>query len=165
MARKRRDGQTIAEGYKPTDTAARAKAERGERGSESIAERGSAGVRRARERGAGADGHAARTGGMGGKPTTQAAGRPPARGPLAQRPSPQSLVGCEVFNASGRGVWGRGEVVAVIPAGVMPYYFCRRAGLRQLFRRDTCASFSPRFIVRGDDGELHAPERVSWRMK
>lgn len=165
MARKRRDGQTITEGCKPSNAARRAKRGENERARNRAKKREASAARDANAKRTGRTERTARRGGVGGKPPPQAEGRPPARGPLAQRPSPQSLVGCEVFNASGRGVWGRGEVVAVIPAGVSPYYFCRRFGLRQLFRRDTCAICSPRFIVKGDDGELHAPERVTWRMK
>lgn len=117
----------------------------------------------------GAAGAAKRTGrsrrGMGGSQSPRPAARPPARGPLAQRPSPVDMTGAVVRNASGRGVWGSGTVVAVVPPNVSPYFFCRRNGIPQMFRPETCSIPAPRYIVMGDDERLHAPERVSWRTK
>ena len=168
MERKWQYGQSICEGSKPTKCEKVPKSERARRASAAKTEGASA---RVRER-EGADERASarmEEGGMGGTPPPQAPGRPPARGPLTQRPrskaQSQSLIGSVVLNESGRGVWGQGEVVAVIPAGVSPYYFCKQNGLRQLFRKDTCVLWTPRFIVRGDDGKLHAPERVVWQMR
>ena len=116
--------------------------------------------------GAGADGRTGRPRrGMGGSRSPRPAARPPARGPLTQRPSPPDMTGALVNNESGRGVWGSGTVVAVVPAGVSPYFFCRRNGIPQMFRPETCAVPAPRYIVMGDDGRLHAPERVSWRTR
>jgi hypothetical protein len=169
MARKRQYGHGLSVGSIPTNKEEAHKSE-GERVRASVAEgEGSSArerVRRGAERRTEADGDG---GGMGGTPPSKSAGRPPARGPLTQRPrtkaQSQSLIGSVVFNESGRGVWGRGEVVAVIPAGVTPYYFCKHNGLRQLFRKDTCVLWSPRLIVRGDDGKLHAPERVVWQTR
>lgn len=169
MAQKRRDGCGLSVGSIPTNKG-KAHESEGERVRASAAEGEGAS---ARVRGSeGTDGRTETDGsgrGMGGTPPPQATGRPPARGPLTQRSrtkaQSQSLIGAVVFNESGRGVWGRGEVVAVIPAGVSPYYFCKQNGLRQLFRKDTCVLWTPRFIVRGDDGKLHAPERVVWQMR
>lgn len=98
--------------------------------------------------------------GMGGSAQRAAVGRPPRVGPLTQRPRPQ--IGSRVRNASGRGVWGFGVVEAVIPVGVAPWWFCMRRGIAQLFRRATPASVRERYVVRGDDGRLHTPERVVW---
>lgn len=169
MVRKRQYGHGLSVGSIPTNKG-KAHESEGKRVRESAAETEceSARVRVRR----GADGRTKEDGngrGMGGTPPPQATGRPPARGPLTQRPRTKaqscSLIGSVVFNESGRGVWGQGEVVAVIPAGVSPYYFCKQNGLRQLFRKDTCVLWTPRFIVRGDDGKLHAPERVVWQMR
>lgn len=169
MARKWQYGHGLSVGSIPTDKEKVHKSE-GERVRASAAETEGASAR-VRER-EGADGRTETDGngrGMGGTPPPQAPGRPPRGGPLTQRPHtkahPSSLIGSVVLNESGRGVWGQGEVVAVIPAGVSPYYFCKQNGLRQLFRKDTCVLWSPRFIVRGDDGKLHAPERVVWQMR
>lgn len=169
MARKWQYEQSICEGLKPTKCGKVPKSEE-ERVRASAAKTEGASAR-VRER-EGANGRTETDGngrGMGGKPSPNGGGRPPRGGPLTQRPRtkvhPSSLIGSVVFNDSGRGVWGQGEVVAVIPAGVSPYYFCKRNGLRQLFRRDTCSLCYPRFIVLGDDGALHAPERVVWQMR
>jgi hypothetical protein len=169
MARKRRDGYGLSVGSIPTNKGKAHKSE-GKRVRASVDEgEGESARERVRR---GADGRTATDGngrGMGGAPPPQATGRPPARGPLTQRSRTkahlQSLIGSVVFNESGRGVWGRGEVVAVIPPGVSPYYFCKQNGLRQLFRKDTCVLWASRFIVLGDDGKLHAPERVVWQMR
>lgn len=169
MARKWQYGHGLSVGSIPTNKAKSHKSE-GERVRASAAKTEGASAR-VRER-EGADGRTETDGngrGMGGTPPSKSAGRPPRGGPLTQRPHtkahPSSLIGSVVLNESGRGVWGQGEVVAVIPAGVSPYYFCKQNGLRQLFRKDTCVLWSPRFIVRGDDGKLHAPERVVWQMR
>lgn len=169
MARKWQYGHGFSVGSIPTNKERAYKIE-GERVRESAAETEGASARvREREGASGrteTDGHGR---GMGGTLPSKSAGRPPRGGPLTQRPhtkaQPQSLIGSVVLNESGRGVWGQGEVVAVIPAGVSPYYFCKQNGLRQLFRKDTCVLWTPRFIVRGDDGKLHAPERVVWQMR
>lgn len=169
MSRKRQYGHGLSVGSIPTNKIKAHKSEgRRVRASAAKTEGASA---RVRER-EGASGRTETDGngrGMGGTPPPQAPGRPPRGGPLTQRPHtkahPSSLIGSVVFNESGRGVWGQGEVVAVIPAGVSPYYFCKQNGLRQLFRKDTCVLWTPRFIVRGDDGKLHAPERVVWQMR
>lgn len=169
MARKWQYGHGLSVGSIPTNKKKAHKSEgKRVRASATKTEGASA---RVRER-EGADGRTETDGngrGMGGTPPSKSAGRPPARGPLTQRPRTKdqscSLIGSVVSNASGRGVWGQGEVVAVIPAGVSPYYFCKQNGLRQLFRKDTCVLWTPRFIVRGDDGKLHAPERVVWQMR
>lgn len=169
MTRKWQYGHGLSVGSIPTNKE-RANESEGEVASASVAKTEGASAR-VRER-EGADGRTETDGngrGMGGTPLSRSAGRPPARGPLTQRPHtkahPSSLIGSVVLNESGRGVWGQGEVVAVIPAGVSPYYFCKQNGLRQLFRKDTCVLWTPRFIVRGDDGKLHAPERVVWQMR
>lgn len=169
MARKWQYGHGLFVGSIPTNKE-KAHESEGERVRASVAKTEGASAR-VRER-EGADGRTETDGngwGMGGTPPSKSAGRPPARGPLTQRlrakAHPSSLIGSVVFNESGRGVWGQGEVVAVIPAGVSPYYFCKQNGLRQLFRKDTCVLWTPRFIVRGDDGKLHAPERVVWQMR
>lgn len=169
MARKWQYGHGLSVGSIPTNKK-RAHESEGERVRASAAKTEGASAR-VRER-EGANGRTETDGngrGMGGTPPSKSAGRPPRGGPLTQRPhtkaQPQSLIGSVVFNESGRGVWGQGEVVAVIPAGVSPYYFCKQNGLRQLFRKDTCVLWTPRFIVRGDDGKLHAPERVVWQMR
>jgi hypothetical protein len=169
MARKWQYGHGLSVGSIPTNKDKAHKSE-GERVRASAAKTKGASAR-VRER-EGANGRTETDGngrGMGGAPPPQATGRPPARGPLTQRSRTkahlQSLIGSVVFNESGRGVWGRGEVVAVIPPGVSPYYFCKQNGLRQLFRKDTCVLWASRFIVLGDDGKLHAPERVVWQMR
>lgn len=169
MARKWRDGYGLSVGSIPTNKE-RAHESEGKRVRASAAKNEGTSAR-VRER-EGASGRMETDGdgrGMGGTPPSKSAGRPPRGGPLTQRPHtkahPSSLIGSVVFNESGRGVWGQGEVVAVIPAGVSPYYFCKQNGLRQLFRKDTCVLWTPRFIVRGDDGKLHAPERVVWQMR
>lgn len=169
MARKWQYGHGLSVGSIPTNKEKAHKSE-GKRVRASAAKTEGASAR-VRER-EGANGRTETDGngrGMGGMPPSKSAGRPPRGGALTQRPHtkahPSSLIGSVVFNESGRGVWGQGEVVAVIPAGVSPYYFCKQNGLRQLFRKDTCVLWSPRFIVRGDDGKLHAPERVVWQMR
>lgn len=169
MARKWQYGHGLSVGSIPTNKE-KAHESEGERVRASVAKTEGASAR-VRER-EGADGRTETDGngrGMGGTPPSKSAGRPPRGGPLTQRPHtkahPSSLIGSVVLNESGRGVWGQGEVVAVIPAGVSPYYFCKQNGLRQLFRKDTCVLWTPRFIVRGDDGKLHAPERVVWQMR
>ncbi len=65
-----------------------------------------------------------------------------------------------VWNASGRGVWGKGTVVAVVPTDVCPWYWCKRHKVPLVFRRDCGPSMEERYVVRGDDGELHTPRRV-----
>ena len=69
-------------------------------------------------------------------------------------------VGDEVLNASGRGVWGKGTVVAVVPPDVAPWFWCKRHGLPLVFGRRCEPQFYERYIVRGDDGALHTPRRV-----
>lgn len=169
MAQKWQYGHGLSVGSIPTNKIKAHKSE-GERVRASAAKTEGASAR-VRER-EGANGRTETDGngrGMGGTPPSKSAGRPPRGGALTQRErskaQSQSLIGSVVLNESGRGVWGQGEVVAVIPAGVSPYYFCKQNGLRQLFRKDTCVLWSPRFIVRGDDGKLHAPERVVWQMR
>ena len=109
----------------------------------------------------------ARTGGLaggyGGRGSARGGGRGNARGGVAhaQTGSARIVVGAVVENASGRGVWGKGVVEAVIPAGVAPRYFCQRRGFPiGLFRWRTEVVNEPRYIVRGEDGRLHAPRRV-----
>ena len=171
MTRKRQHRGGMDEGLKPTkaDNVREARRESGGRGECANANESEKRGERASARGCKGATVRMEGEGMGGEPPPLPPRRPPRGGPLTQRASTKassnSLIGAEVFNDSGRGVWGRGEVVAIIPAGVSPYYFCKRNGLRQLFRKDTCSLYCPRFIVQGDDGKLHAPERVLWQMK
>lgn len=78
---------------------------------------------------------------------------------LASR-SPRLAVGVRVRNASGRGVWGLGTIVGVVPAGVNPRWFCRRNNLPLLFRDRSVALWHDRYVVLGDDGRHHAPKNV-----
>lgn len=102
-------------------------------------------------------------GGCGGHGLARGGRRGNARGGVAhaQTGSAGIVVGDVVENASGRGVWGKGVVVGVIPTGVSPRYFCGRHGFPVgLFRWRTEVVNEPRYIVRGEDGRLHAPRRV-----
>lgn len=74
--------------------------------------------------------------------------------------SPSLRVGDVVWNASGRGVWGFGAIVAVIPAYVHPRYWCRCHGLPLVFGRRSSRVAWERYVVRGDDGALHTPRHV-----
>lgn len=74
--------------------------------------------------------------------------------------SSRLCVGDVVWNVSGRGVWGFGTIVAVIPADVKPRYWCRRRGLPLVFGRRCARVPWERYIVRGDDGSLHTPRHV-----
>lgn len=69
-------------------------------------------------------------------------------------------VGDEVVNVSGRGVWGFGTIVGVVPPDVWPRVWCKRHGLPLVFTARSGPAFFERYIVRGDDGELHTPRRV-----
>lgn len=69
-------------------------------------------------------------------------------------------VGDKVRNTSGRGVWGLGSIVAVIPPDVWPRAWCRRHGLPLVFSAGCSPQFYERYIVRGDDGRLHTPMHV-----
>ena len=102
-------------------------------------------------------------GGCGGHGLARGGRRGNARGGVAhaQTGSAGIVVGDVVENASGRGVWGKGVVVGVIPTGVSPRYFCGRHGFPVgLFRWRTEVVNEPRYIVRGEDGRIHAPRRV-----
>ena len=100
---------------------------------------------------------ATRAGGPGG---TLIGGVARTRGGFSPASSARVRPGDLVRNASGRGVWGKGTVIAVVPPDVFPWHWCRRHKIPQVFRRDCAPSFSERYVVRGDDGELHAPGRV-----
>lgn len=96
--------------------------------------------------------------GYGGLAGRVAAGPRNARGPLAQTQSGFG-VGDRVVNASGRGAWGVGTIVAVIPAGVNPRWWCRRNGWPLMFGR--CETVHrPRYVVRDDRGKLVVPRKV-----
>ena len=82
-----------------------------------------------------------------------------ARGPHGQTQSGFGL-GSRVRNASGQGVWGLGTIVAVIPCGVNPRWFCRRHKLPVVFGRRCDVVWRERYIVLGDDGRYHIPRRV-----
>lgn len=82
-----------------------------------------------------------------------------ARGPQRQTQSGFGI-GSRVRNASGRGVWGLGTIVAVIPCGVNPRWFCRRHKLPIVFGRRCEVVLRERYIVLGDDGRHHIPMRV-----
>ena len=69
-------------------------------------------------------------------------------------------VGSVVVNASGRGVWGKGTVVGVIPSGVNPRYYCRRHGWPNVFGKRCDVVWRERYVVMGDDGRRHIPRRV-----
>lgn len=69
-------------------------------------------------------------------------------------------VGDKVRNTSGRGVWGFGSIVAVIPHDVWPRAWCKRHGLPLVFSAESSPQFYERYIVRGDDGRLHTPMHV-----
>lgn len=69
-------------------------------------------------------------------------------------------VGLRVRNASGRGVWGFGSIVGVIPAGTRPRWYCRRHGLPLVFGERCAPVWRDRCIVLGDDGRLHSPRNV-----
>ena len=98
-------------------------------------------------------------GGYGGK-RQRRPGRPgTARGPLGQTQG-RFVVGDRVRNASGRGVWGLGTIVAVIPSGENPRWFCIRNCLPILFGRRSEAMWCERYIVLGDDGCHHVPRKV-----
>ena len=97
-------------------------------------------------------------GGYGGQRPRSAGAEWNARGPLAQTQSGFG-VGDRVVNASGRGVWGLGTIVAVIPAGVNPRWWCRRNGWPLMFGR--CETVHrPRYVVRDDRGKLVVPRKV-----
>lgn len=96
--------------------------------------------------------------GCGGLAGRAAAGPRNARGPLAQTQSGFG-VGDRVVNASGRGAWGVGTIVAVIPAGVNPRWWCRRNGWPLMFGR--CETVHrPRYVVRDDRGKLVVPRNI-----
>lgn len=83
------------------------------------------------------------------------------RGAGSARERERFAVGDVVRNASGRGVWGKGTVLAVIPPDVYPWVWCKRRGLPLVFGRRCEPQFYERYIVRGDDGALHTPRRVA----
>lgn len=68
-------------------------------------------------------------------------------------------VGDRVVNASGRGMWRVGVVVAVIPAGTSPAAWCSRNGFPALFRKRTAPGIRERYIVAWG-GSLFTPEKV-----
>ena len=82
------------------------------------------------------------------------------RGAGSARERERFAVGDVVRNASGRGVWGKGTVVAVVPPDVYPWVWCKRHGLPLVFGRRCEPQFYERYVVRGDDGALHTPRRV-----
>ena len=82
-----------------------------------------------------------------------------ARGPHGQTQSGFGI-GSRVRNASGRGVWGFGSIVGVIPAGTRPRWYCRRHGLPLVFGERCAPVWRDRYIVLGDDGRLHSPRNV-----
>ena len=97
-------------------------------------------------------------GGYGGQRSRGAGAEWNARGPLAQTQS-GFCVGDRVVNASGRGAWGVGTIVAIIPAGVNPRWWCRRNGWPLMFGR--CETVHrPRYVVRDDRGKLVVPRNI-----
>ena len=68
-------------------------------------------------------------------------------------------VGDRVVNASGRGKWLVGVIVAVIPPGVSPAAWCSRRNLHGLFRRTTAPAIGERYVVSSGD-RLFTPEKV-----
>lgn len=79
------------------------------------------------------------------------------RGDISSTPL---LVGDAVRNTSGRGVWGLGTIIAVIPPDVWPRVWCKNHGLPLVFGAGCSPQFYERYIVRGDDGRLHTPKHV-----
>lgn len=69
-------------------------------------------------------------------------------------------IGDEVRNTSGRGVWGLGTIIGVVPAGKNPRYFCRRKGYPMVFDRMSERVWRERYIVQGDDGRYHVPRKM-----
>lgn len=88
------------------------------------------------------------------------------RGPSSPTSSPTSSasrrlrVGMRVRNASGRGVWGFGSIVGVVPAGTHPRWYCRRHSLPMVFGERCAPVWRDRCIVLGDDGRYHSPRNV-----
>lgn len=108
---------------------------------------------------AGWAGRGGAAGGYGGPGGTAAGRAGNARGTPAQTRT-GFCVGERVRNASGRGVWGFGTIVAIVPSGVNPRWYCRRKKLPCVFGRRSEAVHWERYVVRGDDGRHHAPRRV-----
>ena len=102
-----------------------------------------------------------RTARAGGPSGTVIGGVARTRGDLSSASRRGVRVGDEVTNESGRGVWGKGTVVAVVPPDVAPWFWCKRRGLPLVFGRKCAPQFCERYIVLGDDGELHTPRRVA----
>lgn len=102
-----------------------------------------------------------RTARAGGASGTVIGGVARTRGAGSARERERFAVGDVVRNASGRGVWGKGTVLAVIPPDVYPWVWCKRRGLPLVFGRRCEPQFYERYIVRGDDGALHTPRRVA----
>lgn len=102
-----------------------------------------------------------RTARAGGASGTVIGGVARTRGAGSARERERFAVGDVVRNASGRGVWGKGTVLAVIPPDVYPWVWCKRRGLPLVFGRRCGPEFYERYIVRGDDGALHTPRRVA----
>lgn len=102
-----------------------------------------------------------RTARAGGPSGTVIGGVARTRGAGSARGRERFAVGDVVRNASGRGVWGKGTVLAVIPPDVYPWVWCKRRGLPLVFGRRCGPEFYERYIVRGDDGALHTPRRVA----
>lgn len=102
-----------------------------------------------------------RTARAGGPSGTVIGGVARTRGAGSARERERFAVGDVVRNASGRGVWGKGTVLAVIPPDVYPWVWCKRRGLPMVFGRRCGPEFYERYIVRGDDGALHTPRRVA----
>ena len=69
-------------------------------------------------------------------------------------------VGMRVRNASGRGVWGFGSIVGVVPAGTHPRWYCRHNNLPMVFGERCAPVWRDRCIVLGDDGRYHSPRNV-----
>ena len=82
-----------------------------------------------------------------------------ARGTPAQTRSGFGI-GARVRNASGRGVWGFGTIVGIIPSGVNPRWFCRRHDFPCVFGKRCDVVYRERFVVMGDDGRYHVPRQV-----
>ena len=103
------------------------------------------------------------------RPPVRSAGPDPARGvgvgapPLTpRRGTARGTPACSFLGRVrnlGRGVWGFGSIVGWIPAGVCPWWWCRRKGLTQIFRKRTGPLVRARPYVWGDDGRYHLPER------
>ena len=110
------------------------------------------GLSAGRSGGAGRGGYGGQGGGERGRRGTERGGGRQTRSGV--------VIGSVVRNVSGRGVWGKGTVVGVVPGGVNPRWYCRRHGLPNVFGRRSEAVWRERYVVMGADGRLHIPREV-----